>query len=119
MLKSLVSEKPSFGFIPIVIALLSLALGYWIGSNRSRRVFETKKTRSAKRKSNSESEGSSSSEVSSDGEPNVSHYHGAAFIMEECKLVIPVVRNGLIFLGFSRENRFRNDERQSCTIVFS
>src|SRR5262249_42746381 len=119
MFRVLASEKPSFGFIPSIVttAIISLAVGYWIGRNASIRSFGTKKRHPRRGKANSDSGGSSSSDLSSEGETDIPQYDDSVYAGEECKLVLPLLTK--LIEGFSRPDRFRNDERQSCNFLYN
>ena len=77
-------------FLPSILAtaVLSLALGYWVGVGNSFPSFGTSKRPCGKRKSIPEDGGSSSSDVSSEDEANLSQHVPSAFENEECKLVM-------------------------------
>jgi hypothetical protein len=76
-------------FLPSIIAtaVLSLALGYWVGVGNSFSSFGPSNRPRNKRKPIPDNGSSSSSDVSSEDEANLSQHSPSAFANEECKLV--------------------------------
>lgn len=88
--KAAVSPPSLPAFLPSIIAtaVLSLALGYWVGVGNSFLSVGSSKRPRSKRKSTSDDGASSSSEISSEDEADLSHRQQFGVPKEECKLVI-------------------------------
>jgi hypothetical protein len=83
-------SPPSFpSFIPSIIAtaLLSLAVGYWVGVGNSFLSFGKDTKKPNKRKHPAEGGASSSSDFSSEDESDRNVHQQLDFPREECKLV--------------------------------
>jgi hypothetical protein len=107
-----VDSSPSVpAFIPSIIAtaILSLALGYWVGVGNS---FLSSKRPRNKRRSTSDDGASSSSEISSEDETDLTDHEFREVLHEECKLVRFLHNFGLLKItGFGRADGFRNEQR--------
>jgi hypothetical protein len=116
--KAAVSPPSLPAFVPSIIAtaILSVALGYWIGVGNSFLSYGSSKRRHKKRKEMSDDGASSSSDISSEDDAGSENMH-LGNSHEECKMV-PHPRSWLMNLGVSSPYRSRNDERKSCIYHF-
>jgi hypothetical protein len=114
--KAAISPPPLPALLPsvIVTAVLSLALGYWVGVGNSFLSFGSSKRPRIKRRSASDDGASSSSEISSEDETDLADNRLRGVSHEECKLVRFLNNFGILMLGFGRANGFRNEQRESC-----
>ena len=106
-------SPPLPALLPSVIAtaVLSLALGYWVGVGNSFLSFGSSKRPRSKRRSTSDDGASSSSEISSEDETDLADNRLRGVSHEECKLVRFLSDFGILILGFGRANGFRNEQR--------
>jgi len=115
--KAAVSSPSLPAFLPSVIAtaVLSLALGYWVGVGNSFLWFGLPKRTRNKRRAASDDGASSSSEISSEDETDLTDHQPRGFSHEECKLVKTLRSCDLLTIsGVGRSSGFRNGQRQSC-----
>lgn len=110
-----VDSSPSVpAVIPSIIAtaILSLALGYWVGVGNSFLSFGSSKRPRNKRRSTSDDGASSSSEISSEDETDLTDHQFQGVLHEEYKLVRFLHNFGLLKItGFGRADGFRNEQR--------
>ena len=87
--KTSVSPPSLPAFLPSIIAtaVLSLALGYWVGVSNSFLSFGSSKRPRKKKRSTSDDGANSSSEISSEDETDLSGHQPRGVSHEECKLV--------------------------------
>jgi hypothetical protein len=87
--KAVVSPPSVPALLPsvVVTAILSLALGYWVGIGNSFPSFGRSKRPRNKQRASSDDGASSSSEISSEDETDLTNHQLRGFSREECKLV--------------------------------